>query len=290
MKLGTVQGLRRFPVKSMAGETLGSALLTTRGIPGDRGWAVFDEARGGVTTAKRIPALRACRARYTQTPDADGAPPPVEVALPDGSVFLTTDLDAGSRLSDFLGKPVSFRSLGPAGADSAPRVTSKDDPPDIFRQLMGLLPDEPLPDMSGFTPEVMQALRDGNYFDAFPLHLFTDTTLRTLAGLAPASAWDERRFRPNILVNSTASGGYPELDWLGRRVRIGDAVIEITVACPRCVMAIQAVGELPRDPQVMRTLVKETQQRAGVYARVVEPGTVCDGDELSFGSQRPPRT
>jgi uncharacterized protein YcbX len=280
MKLGTVQGLRRFPVKSMAGETLDSAPISTRGIPGDRGWAVYDETRGGVTNAKWNPLLRACRARYTRPPITDAEPPPVEITLPDGNVVRSSDANTARLLSEFLGRRVSLRSLGPPGSKGAPRVTAQGASADAIRELMGLEPGEPMADMSELTPERMHAMRDGNFFDALPMHLLTDVTLRTLAGIAPATAWDEQRFRPNILVSSTAAGGYPEFEWIGRRVRVGAATIEVAMACPRCVMATQATDQLPKDPQVMRTLVKATRHRAGVYARVVYPGEVRPGDEL----------
>jgi len=54
----------------------------------------------------------------------------------------------------------------------------------------------------------LRLLRQGNFFDAFPLHLLTRTTLRTLARLAPESNWDERRFRPNLLVEADAPVTY----------------------------------------------------------------------------------
>ena len=63
-----VEQIWRYPVKSMAGERLESAFVSRRGIPGDRGWAVWDEERGGVTNAKRLPALRALRPRYLTEP------------------------------------------------------------------------------------------------------------------------------------------------------------------------------------------------------------------------------
>ena len=85
--IGTVDTLWRYPVKSMAGERLESAALSWRGIPGDRGWAVFDEARGGVTGAKRIPPLRTCTARYAREPVAGEASPPAEIRLPERQVI-----------------------------------------------------------------------------------------------------------------------------------------------------------------------------------------------------------
>ena len=39
MPIGRIEQLWRYPVKSMAGESLASAALIWRCIPGDRGWA-----------------------------------------------------------------------------------------------------------------------------------------------------------------------------------------------------------------------------------------------------------
>jgi len=278
MRIGTVSQLWRYPVKSMGGERLGAAALTRRGIPGDRGWAVYDESRQGITGAKRIPSLRACRARYPSEPVSGAGSPPVEITLPDGSAVLTDTADAARRLSDLLGRPVTLRALGPAGSEAAPRVTSAGEPPDSIRGLLGILPDEPMPDMNEFPPERLRSLRQGNFFDALPLHLLTRTTLKTLARLAPESNWDERRFRPNLFVEADEREGYPEFGWIGRRLRVGTALIEVVTGCPRCVMVTQPVDDVPQDHRVMRTLVRETKHTAGIYARVVEEGTIRVGD------------
>lgn len=262
----------------MAGERLETAALTWRGIPGDRGWAVYDESRGGITGAKRLPLLRACRARYASEPVSGAGSPPAEISLPNEAPLQTDSADAARRLSDFLGRPVTLRPLGPAGSESAPRLTMEGEPPDTVRGMMGLLPDEPMPDMSEFPPERLRLLRQGNFFDAFPIHLLTHTTLRTLARLAPESVWDERRFRSNLLVEALDSEGYPELGWMRRRLRVGTAVIEVVTGCPRCVVVTQPVDDVPQDHRVMRTLVQETQHTAGIYASVVAEGEVRVGD------------
>jgi uncharacterized protein YcbX len=281
MRVGTISGLWRYPVKSMGGERLGAAALTWRGIPGDRGWAVHDDARAGITNAKRQPKLRACRARYTEEPVPGAGSPPAEITLPDGTPVSSDSPHAGRRLSDFLGRSVSLRALGPAGSEAAPRLTSEGETPETLRALMGVEPGEPMADMSEFPPERLRLLRQGNFFDALPIHLLTRTTLRTLEGLAPESVWDERRFRPNLFVDSDDPTGYPELGWIRRRLRVGSAVIEVVTGCPRCVMATQAVDEVPQDHRVMRTLVRETRHTAGIYAGVVEEGEVRVGDEVS---------
>jgi len=266
----------------MGGDRLKAALLTTRGIPGDRGWAVYDETRQGITGAKRLPSLRACRARYLSEPISGGGSPPVEITLPDGSGVLSESPEAARRLGELLGRRVSLRALGPVGSEAAPRVTTQSDPTEDVRELSGLLPGEPMADMREFPPERLRALRQGNFFDALPLHLITQTTLRTLAQFAPESIWDERRFRPNLFVKADEPEGYPELGWIGHKLRVGTIVIDVVAGCPRCVMVTQPCEDLPQDPRVMRTIVRETKHVAGIYAQVIAEGEVREGDEIEL--------
>lgn len=282
MRVGTISQLYRYPVKSMAGERLESVTLSYRGIPGDRGWAVFDETRAGVTNAKRQPLLRTVRASYPTEPVAGDASPPARITLPDGASFASDSADLPPRLTELLGRPVSMRGLGPAGSEAAARITLEGESPEVVRELNGILPGEPMPDFSEFPPERLRQLRQGNFFDALPIHMLTGTTLKTLAGIAPESVWDVRRFRPNLFVEASEKSGYPEQGWLRRRVRAGTAVIEVVTGCPRCVVVTQPVDDVPQDHRIMRTLVRETKHTAGIYARVVEEGQVRVGDAVEL--------
>jgi len=280
MRIGTIAELWRYPVKSMGGERLEDARLSSRGIPGDRGWALYDEGRKGITSAKRLPSIRHCRARYSSEPVPGAGSPPAEITFPDGSKASTNSMDAARRLGELTGRAVLLRALGPAGSETDPRVTTAGESPESLRALMGILPGEPEADMSAFSPERLRVLRQGNFFDAHTLHLLTRTSLRSLARLAPESDWDERRFRPNLLVETDERDGFPELAWLGRRLRVGSALIEVVTGCPRCVMVTLAGDGLPQDARIMRTLVRETRHTAGIYASVVEEGSVRVGDGI----------
>jgi MOSC domain-containing protein len=281
MKIGTVTQLWRYPVKSMAGEALTVARIGTRGIAGDRAWAVFDETRGGITGGKRIPALRGCRVRYLVEPDPDAAPPAVEITWSTGT--CTSDApDASSRLGEHLGRPVSLHALGSVGTGTAPRLTLEGESPEVVRDLMGVLPGEPMADLTGLSGEPLRRLREGNFFDAYPIHVLSRTTLETLRRVAPESDWDERRFRSNIFIEVNSGASYPEHGWIGRRVRIGGVVLHVAVGCPRCVMVTQPVDELAQDHRIMRTLVRETSHTAGIYADVVESGEVRVGDPIAL--------
>jgi hypothetical protein len=283
---GVVSELWRFPVKSMMGERLSTATVTDVGVLGDRGWAVRDEVRGGIRGAKKIGALMTLAARYRVAPTVDVATPHVEITLPDGRVVATDDPGVDAAVSDAIGQPVTLHPLRPPDdVDHYRRgQPDHDDLFDELRSIFGRTEDEPLPDLAGFPPELVGQLMEfesppGTYFDAFPLLLVTDASLRSLAELAPQSAFDVRRFRPNVFVASSGDG-FPEQDWIGRRVHIGEVVAEVTAACPRCVMVTRPFADLPEDRSVLRTIVREAAQNVGVYATVVTPGDVRVGDAV----------
>jgi len=285
MIVGRIAELWRHPVKSMEGERIQTAELGPQGIPGDRAWAVRDERRGGIRGAKKIANLMRCQARLPSEPK-DGEVPPAEITLPDRSTISAADGDANERLSKALGTPVTLWPLLPATELDHYR-RGKPDHEDVLtelRSIFGREPNEPLPNLGVFPPDLFQyESPPGTYFDAFPLLLLTDASLRHLAELAPDSKIDVRRFRPNLLIRSPEAG-FPEIAWEGKRIVVGNATLAVTVGCPRCVMITHGFADLPRDPALMRVVVRDADQKMGVYARVEKPGTVRVGDELRLVS------
>ena len=275
--MAVITALYRFPVKSMLGEALDTVQLSEQGIPGDRAWAVRDEKFGGIKGAKRFPLLMRCQARFLEAPTAGQRSAPAEITLPDGTTFSTMDVDINERLSAFLGRQVSFWPLLPATAKEHYKrgAPEGDDPMAEIRHIFGRREGEPLPDLSQFPPELFEYTSPlGTYFDAFPTLVLSQATLDRLQALAPSSAIDVRRFRPNILVDEG------EDDWVGREIEIGSARLKVEMPCPRCTMTTMACGDLPDDDNVLRTLIDHTNGNLGVYASVSRPGECAVGDTI----------
>ena len=308
MIVGRVKEVWRYPLKSMAGERLEAASVGARGLWGDRGWALRDEAAGEIRGAKVSPRLMLCAARYREEPAAEGQPPHAEITLPDGSQTSTDDPKINELLSELLGRRVTLWPLRPASdlahyrraipaarvvgflsrsrnfrrlALGAMRLAGKDRE---LREDFGREPGEPLPDLSLLPAEIFEFTSPpGTYFDAFPVHLLTTASLQALARHAPETMWDARRFRPNFLVE-TSDGveGLVESGWGGRTLRVGGLTLKCEMPAPRCSMTIQAQAGLPKDPRVLRTIVKKAGQSLGLYANVEAPARVSVGDEVTL--------
>jgi uncharacterized protein YcbX len=286
MRLGRVTEIWRYPVKSMGGERLEQASVGRLGVPGDRGWALRDESAGEMRGAKKFPALLRCRARYLTEPTGDKIPV-AEITLPDGARVRSDEPGAAQVLSRLLDADVTLWPRQPADDREHYRRALPADPSQLeqeLRSVFGRLPDEPLPDLSVFPQELFEFTSPlGTYFDAFPLHLLTTSTLGELARRNATANFDRRRFRPNFLVElDDATPGFIEKDWCGREVQVGALRLRIELPVVRCSMTIQAQEDLPQDPSVLRTIVRQAAQNVGVYAAVVSEGSVKIGDPVEL--------
>ena len=306
MHIGTIIEIWRYPVKSMAGEQLQNCVVGTLGIPGDRGWALRDETTGEITNGKRLPLLMQCEARYA--PAASGVIQSVEIRFPDGLLISSAANDVNTRLTAWLGRSVSLWPLQPA--ENAQHYRRKTKAARVFgwlarygairsllplfasfgsanaqlRELFNREPHEPVPDISALPPEVLEFTSPpGTYFDAFPIQLLTTASLDAMARLNPAGVWDVRRFRPNFLIQTEVSlKGLIESEWSGRTLRLGNVELKCEIPTTRCGMTTHPQGDLPKDPSILRSIVKDANQNLGRYASVARPGKVQLGDSVEL--------
>jgi uncharacterized protein YcbX len=276
MSTASVATVYRYPVKSMMGETLSEADIGEAGIPGDRGWAVRDEKRGGIRGGKKIPQLMTLAAK-------SGTAAPLITAA-DGNSASASYERINDWLSDKLNHPVTLWPLLPANQLDHYRRGAPDteDFEQELRAVFGRLPDEPLPDLAGFEELLEFESPPGTYFDAFPISIISQQSLNTMNQLEGESRFDVRRFRPNLLVDVPGSDHpFPEQAWVGKTLAIGTVTLKIDTTCPRCAMTTHGFDDLPQDPQIMRKLVANSEGNLGIYASVVKVGKVATGDSVT---------
>jgi MOSC domain-containing protein len=109
-------------------------------------------------------------------------------------------------------------------------------------------------------------------------------TLDRLRSISPQSRFDVARFRPNIVIQTTEENdGFVENDWVGRYLAIGsDLRLAISDPWPRCVMTTLPQGDLPKAPNVLRTIVQHNYGNVGVLAMVTKGGRVARGDTVTL--------
>lgn len=292
---GTAAELWRFPVKSMGGHTVSQLRFDKRGAHADRLWAVRDLEKDITATARRIPALLGCTARYASEPGPDAGPgnvPPVLITFPDGSVVESGDPQIHDRLSDLVGQPVRLTALtrGTGQHRMSVQQTRENFAADEVRKDFGLDTSEALPDSSVFTAKQMVTLLrfstpPGTFVDLSPVHLLSTTSL---ASLSPdGDGYDVRRFRPNVLVDLVQPDGeFPESAWAGGTVEAGSARFAVTVPTIRCVVPTRPQPGLELDRSLTRQLAQRTDRFLGVYADVSKAGEVRVGDAIRFRRPR----
>lgn len=273
----------RYPVKSMGGHEVSQTHIGEMGMPGDRAWAVKDEERNSIKGGKRFPQLMAMKAQFLSEPTASALSPKVRITLPDDQTVDSDSTDVNLKLSQAVGSPVSLWPLLPKTELDHFRREPTPAGVDIeagLRQTFARTADEPLPDLSAFPKELFEyESPPGTYFDAYPILLMTKGGLNTLQENSD-SEFDIRRFRPNLLID--LDGAFPENEWIGKKVKLGECILNVEIACPRCVMTTHGFRDLPKDPKIMRQLVQKNNGDLGVYCTIEQTGEVKVGDELEI--------
>ncbi len=278
---GEVVTLWRYPIKSMIGEELNATDVTTWGLFGDRAYALVDQATTKVASAKnpsKWPHLFDFRAAFVVPPHPGMPLPAVRITLPNGTVLTTEQSDINQILSQVLHREVTLD----AAEHGQEEVVASSSPNRLSANA-----EEYWPDMEGldFRDTVTDfTLPEGTFFDCATVHLLTTATLERLRELYPPGRFEVRRFRPNIVVRTTSGEkDFVEDAWIGHTLAIGEKVrLGISGPCPRCVMTTLPQADLPSDPGILRTAAKHNQVNVGVYATVLQGGTIRRGDEVKL--------
>ena len=108
-------------------------------------------------------------------------------------------------------------------------------------------------------------------FDVHPLLVATD-------GAIAQMGFDGRRLRPNIVIGGVE--GLEERNWQGRRLRVGDAVIEAVQLRGRCIMTTYDPDTLQQDLSVLKRIIEELGGTMALDCAVLEEGFIREGDPV----------
>lgn len=247
IKVGEIEALFRYPVKSMRGEAVDEAELGWHGFVGDRRLSLrrIDDRRGFPwLTATKLPELLLYTpVRREAGTDADL---PTHVRTPNGDELELFGPELAAEIGDRHGSPVEMTHL------------------------------------------------DRGIFDEASISAIATTTVAEIARLAGHRA-DVRRFRPNILVAPESSEPFGEDAWVGGVLSFGEgdapAAVAVTNRDERCAMINYDPDSVHGSPELLKTVVRERDNKAGVYGTVIRRGRVAVGQPLYFtpAESRPKR-
>ena len=238
IKIGEVEALFRYPVKSMSGEALRTAELGWHGLDGDRRVALrrIDDRSGFPwLTATKLPEL-ILFAPVRRT--AEGLP--THVRTPEGEELALFSQQLAAEVSRRHGSPVEMTHL------------------------------------------------NRGIFDEASVSVITAATVGGISELVGHRP-DVRRFRPNILVSSLRSDPFEEDSWVGGLLSFGEgdpaATIGIINRDERCSMVNFDPDSARAAPEVLKAVVRERDNKAGVYGTVIRRGCLAVGQPIFFERQ-----
>jgi uncharacterized protein len=136
---------------------------------------------------------------------------------------------------------------------------------------------------SGMPVELMK-LKNGIFDDA-PVSLIGTATIAAIRHAAELDL-DRRRFRANIVLETSDSRPFLEDDWVGGTLVFGDSesppAVSVTARDVRCMMINLDPDTASQDGRVLKTVVRLNDTKAGVYGTVVRTGTLRVGQAVGL--------
>lgn len=253
---GRIAWISRTPVKALALQELEEAELGEGGIAGDRCFYFVGEA-GRLISNKDFPAFQLVRAAYDEAQDT------LTLTLPDDRDVAGT-IERGEEVETrFHKRPRSARLvLGPWA--------------DALSELAG--------EQLRLVEPATSAVDRGRGGAASLLATASLGALGTQLGVAGI---DPRRFRMNVVIEGLEA--HEEDGWIGRRVRVGDAVVIPNGHVGRCVITTQNPETAVSDLDTLKGLAAYRRDLDsteplpfGVHAAVAVPGRIRVGDPVGL--------
>lgn len=248
-----VSELNIYPIKSLKGVSVSSAIVEERGLQHDRRW-MLTTPDGMFFTQREFPRMATISVRIE--PDGSG----LGVAADRfGDVFVPAEADSEIRQQVTIWGSVCEGTVYGAALN------------EWFSDVIGTqcqlvkMPDDSRRDISELFNRGDEIV---SFADGYPQLVIGESSLNELNSHLDTPV-PMNRFRPNIVV--AGSEAFAEDDWM--RIRIGDAVFRSTKPCARCVMTTidQARGEFDgKDP--LKTLASYRMAKDVMPERIASLG------------------
>jgi uncharacterized protein YcbX len=252
----TVARLNISPVLSLGLEHRESITVGERGVVEDRRFFIVDEDDRLID---QLLVESMVQVSAWTNPDATV----LSLTFPDGQV-VEDDVELGATFDSIIRKrPTQGREVdGPFAA--------------------------PLSAFIGRSVRLIRADRPGATRGDGAVSMVTNASLDRLGHHLGVGDVDGRRFR--MLIDLTGDIAHEEDTWIGHRVGLGDTILRVSGAIPRCAMTTHDPDSGERDYDTLRA-IKEYRGFAGpdgrdlmfgVYGEVERTGTIRVGDEVQL--------
>jgi uncharacterized protein YcbX len=246
------------PVKALAIESVDEVDVIEDGVRGDRRFFLVDDENRLVNNkGKKRSPLQLVHGAYDEDDNR------LTIRLADGAEVSGHPEPGEELTTTFHRQPRPVRRVAGPWDDALSDVISE--------RLRLVAPAEAAPDRG----------RGG------AVTLLSTGSLRALAGQLRVDGVDARRFRMNFGIDGLEP--HEEDAWLGRRVRVGEAVVVPQGNVGRCAITTQNPETGHADLDTLKALAAyrsdiETTEPLpfGVHAAVVEPGAVRLGDPVEL--------
>jgi uncharacterized protein YcbX len=259
MRIGAVESLWRYPVKSMRGEQMDEAFLGFPGVYGDRIYAFRSAAAipgFPYFTAREQEQMLLYRPQFRHV-EASLKPPNLEDSEVLGCGVTPLYADPSELIVDIE---------TPTGE----RLTIDD--PQLIRLLREGVRDR---------HELTLLRSDRAMTDCRPISIFSLQTVRQLSHEVGVEI-DKRQFRANVYIELDSGEAFSEDEFVGQSLRIGPkVVVVVTDRDARCKMITLHPDTAAANPDVMRRVAGQHDGKVGVYGVVLVEGIIRAGDEIS---------
>jgi len=251
--VGIVSRLSVAPVKGLAQHHPDEVVIERTGVPGNRQFLLLDET-GRLFSGIRHGRMVTIVAEYRREPDR------LSFRFPDGTVVEDeVRLGAAEVVDLWDTQRASHVVEGP------------------FSSALSEFVGKPL--------RLFRVDTEGGGFDECVVSLLSEASLQEFGRQSGHDGpVDARRFR--MMVTVAGVGAHEEDEWIGRRVRLGEAVVTVVKTCVRCATTTQNPESGARDFDTLRLIpayrgfANGKHVEFGVYADVEEPGRVRVGDAV----------